>query len=96
LPRAEDGDYLTRRTESDAAMADAMDLQIAAYEAILPELRNKFGSVWALLVERRLVKTFPEFSAAADYVARHHAGDQVLIRHTDEAREMAPYVHIGG
>ena len=76
-------------------MRDALDEQIEAYQAMLPDIRSQHGSVWALVADRKLVSCFPDFSAAARYADEHYGTKQVLIRHTDEAPEMAPYVHIG-
>ena len=77
-------------------MRDALDDQIEAYEALLPTIKKTYGSVWALVAGRKLIETFAEFPAAARYAIEHHGGEQVLIRHTDEQAETAPYVHIEG
>lgn len=73
----------------------ALDRELDAYHALLPEIRSAHGSVWALIVHQRLVKTFSDFSQAARYVVSNHPGEQVLIRHTDEKVETAPFVDIG-
>ena len=75
-------------------MATTLLQEIDAYKALLPEIRNRYGSVWALVVNRELVSTFREFSDAARYVIAHHNQEQVLIRHTDEQLETAPFVQI--
>ena len=74
--------------------ATTLDREIEAYCALLPAIKKKYGSVWALVVNRKLVSTFSEFSQAARYVIAHHRGEQVLIRHTDERLETAPFVQI--
>ena len=73
-----------------------LDREIEAYRALLPDIRKHHGSVWALVVGQRLISTFGEFSQAARYVVEHHRGQQVLIRHTDETIESAPFVEING
>lgn len=77
-------------------MRDDLDDQIEAYHALLPYIRATHGSVWVLMANRKLVDTFQEFSAAAKYANGHYGKEQVLIRHTDETRETAPFVHIEG
>ncbi len=73
---------------------DALDDQIEAYQALLPSIRREHGSVWALVAHRELISTFKEFSTAARYALEHLGHEQVLIRHTDERVETAPFVHI--
>lgn len=75
-------------------MPDALDEQIEAYRALLPDIKHKFGSVWALVVNRELISTFHEFALAAEYAVAHHGADQVLIRHTDERLESVPFIQI--
>ena len=75
-------------------MPDALDVQIAAYQHLLPGLRQTYGSVWALVARERLVKTFTDFASAAEYALKHCAEEQVLIRHTDERVETAPLMMI--
>jgi len=79
----------------DPAMSDALDDQIEAYQALLPEIRRKHQSGWALVAKRRFIKLFGEFSEAAQYAQVHFGNEPVLIRHTDEKPETAPFVHIG-
>jgi hypothetical protein len=76
-------------------MHDVLDEQIEAYEALLPEIKKEHGSVWVLMADRRLIKTFAEFPSAARYAREHFGKRQVLIRHTDERKvESAPYVQV--
>ena len=76
-------------------MPDALDEQIEAYEALLPEIREKHGSVWALVANRKLVATFTAFSEAAKYAHQHFGKTPVLIRHTDSRKmETAPFIHM--
>jgi hypothetical protein len=77
-------------------MRDALDEQIEAYEALLPQIKREYGHVWALIAHRVLIDTFADFPSAARYAQKHCAGEQVLIRHTDERTETAPFVHIEG
>ncbi len=74
--------------------AAALDKEIDAYQSLLPSIRSDHGSVWALIVHEKLVKTFSDFSQAARYATAHHRNEQVLIRHTDERIETAPFVEI--
>ncbi len=75
-------------------MIDALDVQIAAYQHLLPGLRQTYGSVWALVAREKLVRTFTDFASAAEYALRHCANEQVLIRHTDERVETAPFMKL--
>jgi hypothetical protein len=76
-------------------MRDALDEQIEAYEALLPSIRMKHGSVWVLIADGQLIQTFGAFSAAAKYARDHYGRTQVLIRHTDERTlESAPFVQV--
>ena len=77
-------------------MATTLSQQIEAYHELLPTIRSKHGSVWALVINRQLVSTFNEFSDAARYVVSNNIQEQVLIRHTDELVETAPFVQING
>lgn len=74
-------------------MRDALDDQIDFFEAHLPGIRSKYGSVWAIVADQEVVETFAEFPDAARYANDHFGKREVLIRHTDEQRsEMAPFV----
>ncbi len=76
-------------------MRDALDEQIEAYEALLPEIKRKHGSVWALVADRKLVKTFQAFPDAARYARDNFGKRPVLIRHTDSRKlESAPFIHV--
>lgn len=76
-------------------MTDDLDAQIEAYEALLPGIRKDHGSVWVLVADKQLVKTFPAFAPAARYAKAHFGQKPVLIRHTDErAVESAPFVQV--
>jgi hypothetical protein len=74
--------------------AISLDREIAVYHTLLPAIKKEHGSVWALIVGDKLISTFNEFSQAARYVIAHHRDQQVLIRHTDERLETAPFVQI--
>lgn len=75
-------------------MRDALDEQIETFNSLLPELRDTYGEVWALIVNRQLVGTFKEFANAARYVIEHQITERLLIRHTYQKLETAPFVHI--
>lgn len=77
-------------------MRDALDEQIEAFEALRPDIVRRHGAVWALVSNRALVSTFAEFSEAARYASERLATQQVLIRHTDQHTETAPFIHIEG
>lgn len=77
-------------------MRDALDEQIEFYEAHLPDIKKRYGSAWVVVAHRAVVQSFPKFEAAAQYAQEHLGGEQVLIRHTDEAAATAPFVHIEG
>ena len=76
-------------------MLDELDQQIEAYEQLLPQIKREYDSVWALIADRTLVKTFVAFSEAATYAHDHFGKRPVLIRHTDSRRvETAPFIHV--
>jgi hypothetical protein len=76
-------------------MRDPLDEQIEAYQAMLPEIKKEHGLVWALVAHRELIKTFGVFDVAARYAVEHFPNEQVLIRHTSERSEMAPFLLVG-
>jgi len=76
-------------------MRDALDEQLDAYHQMLPEIKKKFKTpVWVLVAHRELIDTFLEFSQAAKYAIAKFPDEQVLIRHTSETVEVAPFVSI--
>jgi hypothetical protein len=76
-------------------MPDALDQQIQAYEALLPSIKKDHGSVWVLVADSKLIKTFTELAEAVKYANKRYGKKQVLIRHTDERRtESAPFVQV--
>ena len=77
-------------------MRDALDDQIAFYESRLPALRKEHGAAWVLVAHQEVIHTFPRFESAATYAREHLRGEQVLIRHTEEAELTAPFVDIAG
>lgn len=78
-------------------MPDALDEQIKAYEALLPEIKKQHGSTWVLVARRKLVSTFKDFSGAVRYANAHYGAEAVLIRHTDErTTESAPFLQVRG
>ena len=76
-------------------MRDALDEQIEAFEALLPDIRRQRGQVWVLVANSRLVETFDTFADAARHARTHFDAQQVLIRHTDERKlETAPFLNL--
>lgn len=76
-------------------MRDPLDDQIEAYEKLLPAIREKHGSVWALVAHKELIETFKAFPDAARYAREHFGKEPVLIRHTDGRKlETAPFIHV--
>ncbi len=76
-------------------MRDALDEQIAAYEDLRASIKEEHGSVWALIADSQLVRTFTEFAAAARFAHDNYRNKQILIRHTDERKmETAPFIHV--
>lgn len=71
-----------------------LDREISAYERMRDDIKRAHGSVWALVCREQLVNTFSDFSQAARYAMANCDGEQVLIRHTDERVESAPFVGI--
>lgn len=73
----------------------SLDREITAYRSLLPEIKRKYGSAWALVANSELVSTFANFSAAAKYARENYGAQAVLIRHTDEKElETAPFAHV--
>lgn len=70
--------------------------EIEAYESMLPDIRRDHGSVWVVMVHEKLVETFRAFADAARFVDANYQDQQVLIRHTDQHKESAPFVEISG
>lgn len=70
--------------------------EIKAYETMLPDIRRDHGSVWAVVAQEQLVETFRAFADAARFVNANFQDQQVLIRHTDQHKESAPFVEISG
>ena len=76
-------------------MRDALDEQIEAYEALLPQIKKRYGSVWALIADGKLVQTFRGFGEAARFARAQFGKRPVLIRHTDSRKvETAPFIHV--
>jgi hypothetical protein len=76
-------------------MQDVLDDLIAVFEELLPQLRKKNGSVWAVVADRNSVATFKSFPEAARYAHEHFGARQVLIRHTEGGKvESAPFIHV--
>lgn len=75
-------------------MRDALDEQIATFHGLLPELKQKYGPAWVLLVDHKPIDAFKNFDKAALYAAEHFGGKQVLIRHTGESRETVPFIFV--
>ena len=81
--------------EFGCRMADALDEQIEAFQALLPEIKARHGSTWVLIADRQLVGAFPSFPAAARFASETYGRQEVLIRHTDERlAESAPFVQV--
>ncbi|QTC90816.1 hypothetical protein [Brevundimonas goettingensis] len=72
----------------------SLEREIRAYESMLPEIKREYGSVWAVISHEKLVSTFKAFSDAARFVNANCRDHQVLIRHTDQHNETAPFVEI--
>lgn len=76
-------------------MKDALDDLIALFDELRPQLRKEKGSVWAVVADRKSVKTFKSFPEAAQYAHDRYGTRQVLIRHTDGGQvETAPFIHV--
>jgi hypothetical protein len=75
-------------------MASQLDQDIEAFEAMLPSLRKRFGSVWAVLVDRDFKGSFSEFQSAATYAVDNFADRPFLIRHTDQHAPHIPFIAI--
>lgn len=75
--------------------ATGLDQEILAYERLLPTIRQRHGSGWALVANSTLINTFASLAVAARYAREHYGTQEVLIRHTDERlEESAPFLHV--
>jgi len=68
--------------------------EIVAFHSMLPEIRNKHGSAWAVVLDQTLRGAFRDFEAAAQFAVSNFPGRPFLIRHTDEQIETVPFVFI--
>jgi hypothetical protein len=68
--------------------------EIQTFQMLLPELRQKYGSTWAVVVGDSLTGTFNDFNSAAEFAVKNFSSREFLIRHTDEAQVSIPYVAI--
>lgn len=71
-----------------------LERDIVAYEAMLPDIKREHGAVWAVVAHEHLVQTFKAFADAARFVNANYRDSQVLIRHTHQHSETAPFVEI--
>lgn len=74
--------------------ADALEQEIKAFTAMLPELRRTHGSIWAVLVGSDFKAGFADFSHAAEYAVQNFPDRQFLIRHTQQHTAHIPFVAI--
>jgi hypothetical protein len=71
-----------------------LDREIQAFESMLPDLRQRFGSVWAVLVDKDFKAGFTEFQKAAEYAVEHFPDRDFLIRHTNQHPAHIPFIAI--
>ncbi len=71
----------------------SLEPEIAAFDAIHDELRDKFGpDEWVVISSGTLQAHFKKFGDAAYYVAENFGGTPVLVRQIDSAPVHVPYV----
>ena len=75
-------------------LVTALKEEITTFQRLLPELRQKHGSVWAVIVGSDLGGAFPDFNSAASFAVEKFGSRDFLIRHTDEVQANIPYVAI--
>ena len=73
---------------------EELEAQLVAYFEMLPKLKKKHGSVWAVIAGEKLQGTFQDFKTAARFSVDKLAGRQCLIRHTAEKRVEIPFMAI--
>ncbi len=72
-----------------AALAE----QVSAFKAQLPQIRQRYGSVWAVFLDN-VKATFPSFNQAVDYADDHLGDADYVIRHTYEEPEFAAFIMV--
>lgn len=72
----------------------ALEQEIVAFNAMLPKLRQEYGSVWAVLVDRAFKASFADFGQAAKYAVENFPDKPFLIRHTEQHAPHIPFVAI--
>lgn len=75
-------------------MATTLSQEIEAFQSQLTSIRQKYGSGWAVVVDRSCRAAFPNFEAAATYAVENFPTAQYLIRHTDERQAQIPFVAV--
>jgi hypothetical protein len=75
-------------------MREAPDKQEAAFQAALPQIKNKYNQAWVLIADGELEGAFPSYETAAKFVIANLRGKEILIRHTEEKTETAPFLII--
>ena len=70
--------------------------EIDTFEKMLPSLRSRLGSAWAVIVGQDCKGGFPDFSSAASYAVEHFQNSEYLIRHTDNCSAQIPFVAVEG
>lgn len=73
---------------------NALETEISAFQAMLPELRRTHGPVWAVLVGADFKGGFREFSKAAEFAVSNFSGKPFLIRHTEQHPAHIPFLAI--
>ena len=71
-----------------------LDMEIRAFDAMLPSLRQDRGSVWAVVVGSELKGTFEDFQEAAQYAIENLGDLDYLIRHTHEHTAHIPFIAV--
>lgn len=68
--------------------------QVQTFVRRLPEIRQQYGSAWAVQVQGKVEGAFTTFQEAAKFAMSNFAGEEFLIRHTDDEPETVPFVMV--
>jgi len=76
--------------------ADALDIEITAFESMKAELAHKYGSDWIVMNNRQVAGHFQQFEDAARFVERRFPDTIALIRQVNPEPLQAPFLMIRG
>lgn len=69
-----------------------LDAEISAFERLLPAIREKHGSSWAVIARSHLQGAFKTYQEATVFAVGRFVAGEFLIRHTDSQTPYIPFV----